>query len=283
MRTVTRTDPGALEVRTQVKEYGQPYHFLITSDVHFDNPKCKRNLYFKHLKEAQEKKAGVFCFGDFFCLMQGKKDRRYTKNAVRPEHNTEHYFDSVIGDSSDLLADYKDVLISFSDGNHETAIVSNVEINPLARLTDTLNFKHNARVEHMPYSGFIRFVFNSNTGGAVRNVLLFYHHGKWGGIVSKGSQSVARYSSIAPQADIIVSGHTHDQWLIPDVSYDINKLGKVKTRTTYHVKTPTYKEEFAAGSGWAVEKIVKPKPLGGWWLELTPWREGVKINFKMAQ
>ena len=30
-----------------------------------------------------------------------------------------------------------------------------------------------------------------------------------------------------------------------------------------HVKTGTYKEEFAEGKGWAVERIAVPKYLGG--------------------
>ena len=38
----------------------------------------------------------------------------------------------------------------------------------------------------------------------------------------------------------------------------------------WHLQLGTYKEEFADGGGWAVERIVMPKSLGGMWLRLKP-------------
>ena len=177
---LTKTDKCVLEVRC-VYESVKDFYFLLTSDVHFDNPKCKRDLYFKHLNQAKKRNAGIFCFGDFFCLMQGRNDRRRNKGDIRPEHNTATYQDDVISDSASHLLDWKDNFIAFSDGNHETAVVKNIEVNPLANLCVRLN-NEGANTFHLPYTGIIKFAFNRPDGGGVRKFVLAFHHGKWGGV-----------------------------------------------------------------------------------------------------
>lgn len=266
MYTVKAVSNQLLEVRMKYRA-GFKQSFLLCSDIHFDNPKCKRDLFFKHLDQAKAKKAGVLCFGDFFCLMQGKYDPRRSKKSVRSEHNKENYIDAVFQDSADQLAPWVDNLVLFSDGNHETAILKNLEINPLDNLVDKLNFKHGGKVHRMPYQGFVKFVFEKENGGGIRSKLLYFHHGKFGGVVSKGSQGVARHGLVVPQADFIVTGHTHDQWIIKQPRYNLKQNGSVDVETQYHIKTGTYKEEFADGGGWAVERIAMPKSLGGWWLD----------------
>lgn len=279
---ITRTDDTVLEVRITYESLGQPFNFLLQSDVHFDNPKCNRKLYFSHLEEARKRDAGVFCFGDFFCLMQGRNDRRMTKGSIRPEHNTDNYQDTVILDTHAQIKEYASRFIAFSDGNHETAVVKNIETNPLSRLVSRLRLENKADAHHLPYNGYIKFVFTLPDGSRVRTWKLAFHHGKWGGVVSKGVQAVARYSSIFPDADAIISGHTHDSWLVQHPQYRINNSGKMVQKTQWHVKTATYKDEFKTGSGFAVEKIVQPKPLGGWFLKLQPYQERVKASFEVA-
>jgi len=257
--------------------------FLLTSDVHFDNPKCDRDLYFKHLDQAKEKQAGVFCFGDFFCLMQSRRDKRGSKGSIRPEHNTDNYFDSVILDSADHLKPYAQNLVLFSDGNHETAVLKNMETNPLERFTAAINYRFGGSMVHAGYQGFVDFVFeyDSKAGGRIQRKTLYFHHGKWGGVVSKGTQSVARYSSMVPQADIIITGHTHDSWHVIQPQLRFRQNGETYIKEQVHIKSATYKEEFNREGGWAVEKIVMPKSLGGWWLHF--YYESEQIKFKLER
>ena len=282
--TLKRTDHNVLEVRCIYEKEQQVFNFLLQSDVHFDNPKCDRKLYFKHLAEAKARNAGIFCFGDFFDLMQSRHDRRRTKSSIRPEHNTDTYQDTVIQDSAYHLKEYAGNFIAFSDGNHETAVVKNIEVNPLANLALRLNMEHGGNMHHLPYQGFIRFVFQHKAGGGIRKVNLAYHHGNWGGVVTKGTLSVIRYASIFPDADIIISGHTHDQWLVKHEQYKLDRSAKIYQKTQYHVKSGTYKQEFQKGSGWAVEKITMPKSLGAWFLklELSSNDKIPKISLEMA-
>jgi len=281
--SIARTDTQVIELDIEYEHKGDEFTVLLQSDIHFDHPKCDRKLYFNHLDEAVKRKAGIFCAGDFLCLMQGRNDRRSSKDSIRKEHNKGDYFDAVTSDSATQIAEYAKHFIAFSDGNHETAVVKNVETNPLSRMVLDLNANHGGKIEHLPYQCFVIFKFRWKGGGSVRRCIMAVHHGKWGGVVSKGVQGAARYSAIYPQADIVLSGHTHDYWVLPVTMYDINQSGKVKLRNQYHVKTGTYKNEFKDGSGFAVEKIVVPKPMGSWWMKLSPRGKGVDINFEMCQ
>ena len=49
----------------------QPKKVLLLSDIHWDNPKCDRELLKRHLDQAKEIGADVLLNGDTFCLMQG--------------------------------------------------------------------------------------------------------------------------------------------------------------------------------------------------------------------
>jgi glycine cleavage system H lipoate-binding protein len=68
-------------------------------------------------------------------------------------------------------------------------------------------------------------------------------------------------------ADIYVSGHTHDQFTTPDMRVGITQAGRIETRRTTYVKLPSYKDEYKQGQGgYHVEKGRPPKPVGAMWL-----------------
>lgn len=278
-----RTDTQVIEIDIPYDTYADEFQVLLQSDVHFDHPKCDRKLYFNHLDEAVKRNAGIFVAGDFLCLMQGRNDRRRSKDAIRDEHNKSDYFDAVVQDSASQISEYAKHFIAFSDGNHETAVVKNIETNPLSRLVLDINANHGAQAEHLPYQCFVVFKFRRKTGGNVRRAVMAVHHGKWGGVVSKGTQGISRYAAIYPQADIVLSGHTHDYWVVPTEMYNLSVNGKISLKTQYHVKTGTYKDEFKDGSGFAIERIVTPKPMGSWWLKMKPKDDKVQISFEMCK
>ena len=64
---------------------------LLTSDWHWDNPKCDRKTLKRHLDQAKERNAKIIITGDLFCAMQGKYDKRSNKSSLRPEHQTDNY------------------------------------------------------------------------------------------------------------------------------------------------------------------------------------------------
>lgn len=279
-----RLSPQLLEVRIPYHYFSDETTFLLCSDVHLDNPKCDRQLFTKHLDQCRERNGYVLIFGDLLCLMQGKKDRRGSKGDIRPEHLGGNYFDLVFRESADWLKPWQDRILMIGDGNHETAIINHQEIDPLANLTRLMR-DAGSPVEHMGYQGFVRFMFEKDgaSKGNVRKSTLFFHHGAWGGIITKGTMGGGRYASIAPDADILINGHNHERSMVAHPCYRVAQNGQVWTEQRWHLQTGTYKHEFAGTGGWAVERIVMPKSLGGTWMTLKPRKVGgVEISFSPA-
>lgn len=244
---------------TEVRE-GWEQWFLLISDVHWDNPHCDRKLFHKLMKQAQEKRAGTFCFGDFFCAMQAKNDKRGSKASVRPEHQGDNYFDLLVDTAVDDIEQYSDVIEFFGDGNHETSIKKHHEIDLVERLCKALN------VPHGGYSGFIRFMFSRGTSGKTSRTLFFTHGSGGGGPVTKGVIQTNRRAVWLPDPELLVSGHIHESWLLEIPRQRLSAAGKTYFDTQYHIQLPTFKQEHNLSGGWHIERGAPPKPLGGWWL-----------------
>lgn len=238
-------------------------HLFIT-DAHIDNPYCDRELLFYHLKQAKQRNAKIYFPGDLFCLMQGRYDPRGVKSDVRPEHNVSNYIDAVIEDTANLLMPYASNIALIANGNHETGIMKRLEVDPIGRLVKILN-DNGGKVSRGGYQGFIKWEFTHEAGGNKVAYWGYYHHGKYGGPVSKGSQSVARYSSILKNADFVFSGHNHECWIIRHSQYETKRDG-FAVIPQYHMCCGTYKQEFEKTDGWAIQQIAAPKALGGVWL-----------------
>ena len=245
---------------------GNVYSFLMTSDHHWDNPKCQRDLLERDHKLAVERGMGIFSFGDLFCVMQGKGDRRHSKGDLREEHKRGHYLDAVVDTAVDWYAPYSENYIMMSDGNHETAIKKHHETDLLERLTTALKYTAKHDIEKMPYSGWVFFRFrHPKTNKVVKTVKLFYTHGYGGGgPVTKGVIQAQRKAVFQPDANLIYSGHIHESWLYPIMRERITIQGRTYIDEQTHICLPTYKEEYLGGSGFHVEKGRPPKPLGGW-------------------
>lgn len=257
--------------------------FLLLSDLHIDNAKCDRKLLLKVLKQAKEQNAIILIFGDLFCLMQGKGDPRRSKADIRPEHNKPNYIDAVIKDTAQILKPFASNIALIADGNHETSIIKHIEVDPIDYLLSYLH-KYNPDIQHGGYQGFVRLnTYSAYTNSNVKNVDIFFHHGAWGGAVTKGVLSVNRYASIV-KSDVVVSGHTHDTWYVEHPYYELRTNGEVIQKTQYHIKTGTFKQEYLQSGGFQIEKQVMPKPLGGWWMDVTPINgpDPIVLNFTKA-
>jgi hypothetical protein len=286
---VIRHSPELTEIRIPYTSTTTQYNFFLASDIHLDNPKCDRKLFKKHLDEMKERQGKALFFGDVMCLMQGKKDRRGSKGDIRIEHLGGNYFDLVFNETADWLKPWQDDIVMMSDGNHETAIINHNEIDPLGNVVRIMR-DSGSPVEHMRYQGFVWFTFYMEGSVAaqqkqekIRRLTLGYHHGTWGGVITKGTLGGGRYASIMPDADVIVNGHNHERTIVAHPCYRINNKGEQRIEQRWHIQTGTYKQEFKGGGGFAIEKIVMPKSLGGIWLKLRPRAStGVEITCEPA-
>ena len=240
--------------------------FLFTADHHFDSTHCDRELLEKHFKQAKERDAKVFVFGDLFDVMQGKNDRRGSKGDLREEYRGGNYYDLVVSDAAKFYGKYSDQLCLLTYGNHETAITKHQETDVLQRLADLINFTNNSSVAVGAYSGWVTLRFHVDSS-RVRRFRLFYHHGSGGGgPVTKGVIQTNRRSTFIPDADFIVTGHIHEAWHLETVQERLNNVNVPYLSAQHHIQLPTYKEEYLDGMGWHTQRGAPPKPLGGYWL-----------------
>lgn len=233
-----------------------------TSDWHLDNVKCKRQKLKEHLDYIVEKKGFISIHGDMGCLMQGRYDPRSSKSDLDSLFKSANYMDDVVEYHVEFLLPYVDHIVAISDGNHETSVNKRTETNFIRRVIRELKHEKPNDIQYMPYAGVIDYMLEHKSGGGVRSFKLGFHHGAWGGIVSKGTQGVPRFSSIHPDVDAFYSGHTHDQWFVRHPQFRIKQNGDTPIVDQIHIKGGTFKEEFGTMSGWATEKIVMPKSIG---------------------
>lgn len=261
-----------------LKGIGDEQWFLLQSDVHWDNPKCDRKKLKRHLDEAVKRNAPILDFGDFFCAMQGKYDRRSSKKDIRPEHQNNQYLDSLVNTAADYLEPYKELITVRGAGNHESAIHKNHETDLTERLAERMR-AYGGIARRGGYSGYIRF---NMTTGSRRNgsLLLWYFHGSGGGgPVTRGVIQTNRQAVYVADADIVATGHVHESWQVAVERIRLNMADKVVFQRQTHVKIPGYKEEYCDGyGGWHIETGKPPKPTGAWWLRIWQPSQENRLN-----
>jgi UDP-2,3-diacylglucosamine pyrophosphatase LpxH len=263
-----------------VRSTNEPARFLLLSDVHFDSVKCDRDRLKKHLDEAVARDAAVFCFGDWFDLMQGMYDPRRSYAGLRPEYKSITYLDDVINDSIEFLQPYADRWLFMGRGNHETNIEKRLSTSPIDRLCQGMG----GIVSPGSYSGWIKVQLTRNVKMNLMPMLMHFHHGYGGNAPrSKGVLNVDLDQKEWPDADVIVSGHTHQKWHVPMTVERIAQNMSLREETVHHVKLGSYKmlDRFA---GWEVEKGFAQPRLGGWWMDACVQRiyKGEKEQAKVV-
>jgi UDP-2,3-diacylglucosamine pyrophosphatase LpxH len=241
----------------------------ILSDLHWDNPKCDRDMLKRHLDYCLKENIPVFINGDFFCLMQGKGDRRGNKSDIRPEHNNAKYLDSVVETAVEWFSPYAHILTVIGYGNHETAIIKHQETDLLQRFVDLMNYKNKSNIFTGGYGGWLVIKKNIRTNTSMSKTLKYFHGSGGGGIVTKGAINLTRALETYENMDVFVMGHIHENSSRNDVrdavQYNTGKHTYELIQKQIHLAiTGTYKEEYVDGfGGWHVERGAPIKPLGG--------------------
>lgn len=253
---------------------------LLISDLHWDNPKCDRDLLKKHLDQAVKGNHDILINGDLFCLMQGAYDPRKSKSDIRPEHNSANYFDAIINTAVDWFAPYAHLIKLVGYGNHETAILKRQETDIIERFVTLLNYKTGSAIQVGGYGGWIRYQFND--GSNTQSFKIKYMHGfGGGGAVTRGTIQHNRMSVNVEGADAIWMGHVHEDYEMTYTVEELTNKDTVMLRDILMIRTSAYKEEYGDGSkGWHIERGASPKPIGGRWLIMKPFRDE-KTNRKI--
>lgn len=263
---------------------------LLQSDPHFDSPKCERIMLKRHLDEAKEKGAAVHINGDLFDAMGGKYDKRSSKSDLRPEYKRDTYLDEIVEDAARFLAPYAHNIVTIAEGNHETAIKNRLEIDLIQRLIGILNKETGSKIQFGHYAGWLKLCFltgkyKNGTSRHNTSVLLHYDHGYGGGgEVTSDTIQHQRRSARFPDADIIVSGHTHDHWTKDIARNRFSDNGNPYNDVQTHIKIPSYKNDYGTGSGgWCIEKGHAPKVLGAYWIRFYFVREFKRVVWEVIK
>jgi hypothetical protein len=236
----------------------------VSSDWHWDSIKCARDRLYDDLSLAKKLNAPVIAIGDVFDVMGGKYDPRGSKDALRPELLTGNYFDAVVEQCADWLRPFKDQIAFVSPGNHETSIRKRQETCLTTRLVERLRVA-GSPVLQGGYAGWILVRGKIGKHSAAHKI--WYHHGYGGGgPVTRGVIDYSRYL-VDTDADSIVAGHIHQRTLVEATRQRLTANGIPKVRPIHLVRSASYKDECLT-DGWAVEKGMSSRPLGGWWLRL---------------
>jgi hypothetical protein len=254
--------------------------FLLMSDLHWDNPHCDRGLLKNHLDEAVKRNAAIILNGDTYCCMGGKYDRRADKSLIRPEHNTDRYFDAIVDTSVEWFAPYAKNILLIGYGNHETAIIKHGETDLLQRFASTLNYATGSAVQVGGYGGTIDIRVLHDTIRGVNFVVHYYHGSAGGGVITKGVISDQRLLAGTEGYDCTWLGHVHELYYHQNMIHRYDRSTKTLIQKPIHqLRTATYKEEWDGGyMGFHTERGRGPKPLGGYWLKLETSRNTSKDN-----
>lgn len=273
--TINKLSKNVVEITIDInrnKEWEQ--WVLLRSDVHHDNPKCNQDLERQHLEEAVEYDAPVIDNGDLFCAMQGRWDKRSDKNALREEHRGSNYFDLLVDTAAEFYRPFGKQFAVLGRGNHETAITKAHETDLTDRLASRMR-AHGSNVEASGYGGFVLFRFADVSQKASKAVspikaskTLYHFHGTGGGgPVTRGTIQTNRISVWCPDAQIVLTGHTHDEWSVTIPRMRISSQGGIYHDEQLHIRAPGYKDAWGVGDvGWEVEKMLGPKSIGSAWL-----------------
>lgn len=265
--SVKRINRTVVDVRIDApRTTGFEQWFLLTSDRHHDNSHSKHDLEKRHLDQAIERKAGIIDVGDLHDAMAWKDDRRQNRNAMRNEYNVEEYFDALVDKAAEFYSPYAKNFIVIAQGNHETAVLKKWGTNLTERTVQAINTEKKTQIHTGGYGGWVNFIIKRH--GSKRRFRLKYFHGSGGGgPVTRGVIQTNRMAVYLPDADIIVSGHTHDLWQVPVARERIRDNGEIYIDQQLHLRTATYKDEYGDGyEGWHIERGGPPKPMGGYWL-----------------
>lgn len=273
------SEDGVLIVTFDDVKMGWEQNILLTSDRHWDSKHTDRAMQKRHLDRAVAEGALIIDLGDLFDAMQGRHDRRGNKSEIREELLGADYFTRLPMVASEWFGPYAKNWLFMGTGNHETAVLRHQEVNLTWQLARLLNAEHGGSIHLGKYSGWMKFMYRFGKRSYHPTTTVRYHHGSGGNAeVTKGVIKTNRRAVYLPDADILVSGHTHQTWQVPLARERVTNQGQLFRDKQMHLSIPAYKQE-SLQEGYVAEKEYAPTLTGAiWWRMHCPGR-GVQHEF----
>jgi len=220
---------------------------LLASDLHLDSKSCDRKWLKGIFDEVIEKNGIIILLGDVFDVMGGRDDKRSNKGDIKKQYQEDDYYDRVAEDVAEFLVPYVDNIGFISLGNHETAVTKHHEKSMLTALMLQIFAKCQKKINIVnKYTGWVKFrTEKGKTRGGITVWNMWYHHGSGGGaVMSYGVLKTKRRQAVL-DADIFVTGHTHQAWTLPLVKEGITDQGNLYQKECIHIQLGTAKDTSA--------------------------------------
>jgi len=253
----------------------KPKEIFFISDAHADSVHCAEDILRKDLRLAKERNAAVFFVGDMADAMQGRQDRRGNKSDIKPELKVQDYWGKLVKYNANILAEAGSNIIGYAYGNHELSVLQHFEIAIPDRTCEALR---DPVTDYTPsvlgYRGWLLLTSLVGKSGGY-GIKVYFTHGTGGSSpVTRGIIKNARRATTYPDADLVVSGHTHDNWAMPTPRSRISERGTIYDDEQWHVCLGSYKKRMDGDEGlsWEDEREFEPRTIGGWVLSIPPSR-----------
>ncbi len=259
----------------KVGKSGWQHKTLAMFDQHFDSDKFRKDLMEDGLKKAVKLERPVFFGGDMLDIMQTRHDPR----RARGTNNSDQfkYLNYICDEAVEFLTPYAQQIFAWFMGNHETVVLKNSDVDVISLIITRLKDVTGCHIEQMGYSGYVIYKFDTGKTSQRRNPRMWVHHGYGGNApATKGVLNVGRRAAAYPDADVLVTGHTHECWAMPFTQERMSERGEMYKNVQWHVQVPSLKDESKkkTGSGWGIEKGFSPQVNGFAWItyERVPCR-----------
>jgi hypothetical protein len=272
---------NAHRIKVQAENLRKPQKFrmLLVSDEHWDNAHCDLDLLRKHHEEAKNINAPILKFGDTFCAMQGKWDRRADQNELRPEHRGNNYLDRLLDTAADWYEPYKKQIALVGQGNHEVSVEQRHHTNLVDRFAGELRRRGGVALSTGIW-GYVRVSFE--VAGQIKHSNdIFFHHGYGGGgEVTRGMIDNSRTRG-QHFADVYYSGHIHRRNMDENVIDRLNIGGVIESTNQIFLRGGSYKSEGVSGCDWHSMTGKAKRPSGGWWVDFE-LRKDISNKFSVT-
>jgi len=194
------------------------------ADLHLGSEQCnlrKIEEVIRYIKET--KNARVVILGDIFeTAIIGSKGSPYFAENLETEFRL----------AKEILKPIKDRIIGVVSGNHERRVSKAIGFDISKHLCEKLGISD----KYSPSFLALRIATPKTAW------FIVLHHGVGGGRL-KGSKinHLHRFGNIFPNADVIITGHTHDLIVTADKKFLIDKNhNRIKVHTTYYINVPSF-------------------------------------------
>lgn len=257
---------------------GDVFTLYPLADLHSGSPEFLEKRLRNDLACVDEKSI-IIGNGDWFDAIV-LSDPRYSKQSDMAKSPA--MINEAVEYLAGILRPVSHLIYGVGIGNHEEKYIDKSGCDPVLMLIDKIsNDEH--RVKHLGMSSFIRLVFEHESGGRVRNVTIYQHHGFGAGGRTAG-YSVTKYTRHAQDfdADVYCYGHDHTIKDLREMGTQLGidaKLGWRERKrflalcgcykkTLNNSEYPTYEERCGFGVS----------PLGCLKIHLTMLKDGIRIG-----